>query len=66
MKFNEENPDANLPVSLDTNLPDGYTQNQIDEIKTQGILYMVHITEAQKLCMKTQLLVHSLEYFLLG
>jgi len=25
MKFNEENPEANLPVSLDTNLPDGYT-----------------------------------------
>lgn len=36
MKFNEENPDANLPVSLDTNLPDGYTQNQIDEIKNLG------------------------------
>lgn len=36
MKFNEENPEANLPVSLDTNLPDGYTQNQIDEIKNLG------------------------------
>lgn len=36
MKFNEENSDANLPVSLDTNLPDGYTQNQIDEIKNLG------------------------------
>lgn len=36
MKFNEENPGANLPVSLDTNLPDGYTQSQIDEIKNLG------------------------------
>ena len=36
MKFNEENPGANLPISLDTNLPDGYTQNQIDEIKNLG------------------------------
>lgn len=36
MKFNEENPSANLVVSLDTNLPDGYTQNQIDEIKNLG------------------------------
>ena len=39
-KFNEENPGANLPVSLDTNLPDGYTQSQIDEIKNLGdIIY---------------------------
>lgn len=36
IKFNEENPNANLSVSLDTNLPDGYTQNQIDEIKNLG------------------------------
>lgn len=36
MKFNEENPGANLSVSLDTNLPDGYTQSQIDEIKNLG------------------------------
>ena len=36
IKFNEENPGANLPVSLDTNLPDGYTQSQIDEIKNLG------------------------------
>ena len=36
LKFNEENPSANLPVNLETNLPDGYTQNQIDEIKNLG------------------------------
>ena len=36
MKFNEENPGANLLVKLDTNLPDGYTQAQIDEIKNLG------------------------------
>ena len=36
LKFNEENPGMNLIVSLATDLPDGYTQNQIDEIKNLG------------------------------
>ena len=36
LKFNEENPDLNLPISLSTDLPDGYTLNQIEEIKTLG------------------------------
>lgn len=36
LKFNEENPGMNLVISLATDLPDGYTQNQIDEIKNLG------------------------------
>lgn len=34
--YNKENPHAQLKVSLDTDLPEGYTLNQIEEIKHLG------------------------------
>lgn len=33
MAFNKENPDDQLKISLETDLPDGYTYNQIEKIK---------------------------------
>ena len=34
--LNEENPSRNLPISLSTDLPEGYTLNQIEKIKLLG------------------------------
>ena len=34
--YNKENPSAHLPVALTTDLPEGYTLNQIEEIKHLG------------------------------
>lgn len=36
IKFNEENPNLNLEISLNTDLPDGYTMNEIENIKLLG------------------------------
>lgn len=61
--YNKENPSAHLEVSLNTDLPEGYTLNQIEEIKHLGSTIYGAYSTSEKSKYEHHILGQQLAYF---
>lgn len=61
--YNKENPSAHLEVSLNTDLPEGYTLNQIEEIKHLGNSIYGAYSTSEKAKYEHHIIGQQLAYF---